>query len=435
MRLLVGDIGGTNARLVLYQAPDDPEALIDKTAISSHEIISQIYYKNNDFQSFSEVLWSFVSTPSVRGSKIHSCCLAVAGPVANNHINFTNREGWIIDGSSIKEEFGIDTVELINDFVANGYGLMSLNKHDLSVLQEGKTVSHGQSTLPVVLVGAGTGLGECYLTPSPDGHFKAFPTEGGHVEFAPRTHLEMELLTYIQTRLNTNSTKEVCENDVLPRVSVERLVSGKGLENIYEFLREKFPEQVDHSRDADYNESNERGRLIGAEKYNYKLFMRTLEIMFSIFGGEVGNCALKYLPYGGVYIAGGIAPKNMEFINGPESDFMHRFWDKGRLSSIMADFPLYVVMKEDLGLRGAHSIACERAAGLVDCRLKAKISKREMASSEPPSTESSMSVTEALRKAVTTYPITYAVVTSLTSAITAGAVVGGLHLLKKMKML
>eukprot|EP00177_Eucheuma_denticulatum_P008650 GFKZ01015740.1.p1 GENE.GFKZ01015740.1~~GFKZ01015740.1.p1 ORF type:complete len:436 (-),score=55.18 GFKZ01015740.1:396-1703(-) len=435
MRLLVGDIGGTNARLVLYQAPDDPAALLDKTAISSHEIISQIYYKNNDFQSFSEVLWSFVSTPDVRGSKIHSCCLAVAGPVADNHINFTNREGWIIDGNSIKEEFGIDTVELINDFVANGYGLLSLKTHDLSVLQEGKTVSHGQSTFPVVLVGAGTGLGECYLTPSSAGHLKAFPTEGGHVEFAPRTRLEMELLTYIQTRLNTDPGDQIGENDVLPRVSVERLVSGKGLENIYEYLREKFPDQVDHTRDAEYNESNERGRLIGAEKNDYKLFRRALEIMFSIFGGEVGNCALKYLPYGGVYIAGGIAPKNIEFINGPESEFMHRFWDKGRMSSIMADFPVYVVMKEDLGLRGAHSVASERAAGLVDVRSKARVSGLEEASPKLPSKESSMQVTEALREAVTTYPMTYALVTSLTSAITAGVVVGGLHVLKRMKIL
>lgn len=435
MKLLVGDIGGTNARFVLYDAPDDREALFDIKNIPKHEVLSQMYYKNNDFQSFTEVLCSFFALPAVRDVKVNSCCLAVAGPVSDNQINFTNREGWIIDGTAIKSEFGIQSVKLVNDFVANGYGLLSLSKHELTVLQEGGRGGHGQSHLPMVLVGAGTGLGECYLTPNSDGTLHAFPTEGGHVEFAPRTVLENELLSFLQRRLNTNPDLDISELEMLPRVSVERLVSGKGLENIYEFLREKFPDQVDEGFDTDYNESNERGKLIGGEKYNYKLFKRTLEIMFDVFGGEVGNCALKYLPYGGIYIAGGIAPKNVEFINGSESEFMHRLRDKGRMSSIMGAFPIYVVMQEDLGLRGAHAVASQRAAELIDKHQKDEEEEQEFESMKiaKVSRESSLSMSEALREAVTTYPFTYAVVTSLTSAITAGVVVGGLQAVKRIK--
>lgn len=435
MRLLAGDIGGTNSRLVLYQAPDNADELTDSKTISSHNVVAQMYYKNNDFQSFSEVLCSFISMPAVRDVKIHSCCFAVAGPVTENHINFTNREGWIIDGNSIKEEFGIDSVILMNDFVVNGYGLLSLTKHELAVLQEGKNVEHGQGTEPIALVGAGTGLGECYLTPTSEGSLTAFPTEGGHVEFAPRTKLELELLKFMQNRLST-AESEVSETELLPRVSVERIVSGLGLENIYEFLREKYPDQVDESRDADYNASNERGRLIGSEKYNYKLFRRALEIMFGVFGDEVGNCVLKYLPYGGVYIAGGIAPKNIEFIRGQGSEFMHRFLDKGRMSSIMSDFPVYVVMQEDLGLRGAHNIASRRAAEILTTIKPKPLGVEEVkipVSTLPVARESQLTLSAALREAVTTYPITYAVVTSLTSAVTAAAVVGSLQVLKKWK--
>lgn len=137
MKLLVGDNGGTNARLVLYLAPNDSNELSNYKNVSSQKVVSQIYYKDNDFESFTHVLSAFFALPANANLKIHSCCLAVAGPVANNHINFTNREGWIIDGYAIEEEFGIDSVILINDFVANGYGVLSLTEHELVTLKQG----------------------------------------------------------------------------------------------------------------------------------------------------------------------------------------------------------------------------------------------------------------------------------------------------------
>lgn len=430
MRLLAGDIGGTNARLVLYEAPDVFEDLRNTHSIKTHHIISQKYYKNDDFQSFAEVFCSFLAIPTNNTLRIHSCCLAVAGPVSNNQINFTNREGWIIDGKAISEDFDINSVVLVNDFVANGYGLLSLSEEDVVTLQKGKTQSSGGELLPIALVGAGTGLGECYLAPEPNGQHSAFPTEGGHVEFAPQTKLEKDLLSFLHRKLNTRTELPQDETDVLPHVSIERIVSGKGLENIYEFLREKYVDQIDTAYDAKYDESSERGELIGTEKDNYLLFQRALEIMYAVFGGEVGNVALKYLPYGGVYICGGITAKNIELISSQGSEFMARFLKKGRMSSIMTAFPVHVVMKEDLGLRGAHMVASRNGADLLEndaeesselCRLGEKLVD-----------DKGLTLRQEITQTVQLYPLSYAIIVCGTSAVTAAACLAGLFALRRM---
>lgn len=424
--MLVGDIGGTNARLIMYDAT--AEQLTDNS-LSSHNVVFQASYKNNDFGSFSDVMWEFINSPENRGHKIDACCFAVAGPVTNNQINFTNREGWIVDGNTIHQDLHIPKVQLLNDFVANGYGLLTLSEKDIVTVQGGKPAPMGAA--PIALVGVGTGLGKCYLSPTPGGVMKVFPTEGGHVEFAPRTALEIELLGFLQNRLQAaNGFADHNASDSLPRVSVERVVSGKGLENIYEFLREKYPEEVDSAMDAQYNKSTEKGRLIGHEKYNYKLFKQSLEIMFAVFGGDTGNVALSYLPHGGVYIAPGIAPKNLEFITNQESQFLPRFLDKGRMSSIMSDFPIHVVVKEELGLRGAHVVAskmCKEqlssAKPVEEVEEKSTITQtaNQQDSLSLPDAQTSTSLTATLRRAVQEYPLTYAFMTTLTAAATSGA--------------
>lgn len=421
MRLLIGDIGGTNARLVMYEAPDDLSAYENpRNCLSTHKVIVQKYYKNNEFESFSQVLALFLMLPVNLNKKVNSCCLAVAGPVSNNAINFTNRDGWIIDGHAIALIFGIDRVELVNDFSANGYGLLSLTEDELVTLQEGKKTTLG--TQPIALIGAGTGLGECYMTPNGNGDLTAYPTEGGHVEFAPRSPLELELLAFIQNRLSPTSIDlEAKVADALPRVSVERIVSGKGLENVYEFLRRRFPDDVVKKYDDAYNESRERGRLIGSEKYNYPLFGQAMEMMFAVYGGETGNVALKYLPYGGVYIAGGIAPKNIDIVNKQDSQFMKRFLDKGRMTSIMRDFPVHVVMNEDLGLRGAHFIAMRNVAENLK-RAKAKIANQRRDQYD--------------QNAIVRDPLVFAsLVSGSTAVMTAAAVVGMLYMLRKWNMM
>lgn len=408
-RLLAGDIGGTNARLVLYSADDTSSDLSSPTSIASHSVVAQHYYKTHDFASFTEILCAFTALSAVARAPIDAACLATAGPVSGNRINFTNREGWIIDGDAIGREFGIRDVRVINDFQAAGFGVLGLEEGEVICLQEGGGGRGGGGVK--ACVGAGTGLGECFLTADRGGVYNVFASEGGHVEFAPRDGVEEELLRWLQGRLGEGERG---------RVSVERVVSGKGLENIYEFLRERAPAEVDAALDKAYGESGERGRLIGAEKYNYPLFMQALEIMMAIYGGEVGNAALKYLPFEGIYIAGGIAPKNIEFIRGAGSKFMERLVGKGRMTSIMSSIPVYVVMQEDLGLRGAHVVAARIVSeGKAAQRSVGKGSGEVGALT---SAHRTLSIRSAMQSAVTDYPLACAAFMSITAGMTATAV-------------
>ena len=201
---------------------------------------------------------------------------------------------------------------------------------------------------PIACVGAGTGLGECFLAAAgPDADYVAFPSEGGHAEFAPRNELELEMLAFLKDRFSEKN-----------RISVERVVSGPGLANIYDFLRAKFPHAVCDAADARILAADaQRGALIAeAAAEGDELCSRALDILFSAYGSEVGVAALKWLPYGGLYVAGGLAPKNINRIRG-ETEFMAAYYDKGRLSPLLRKVPVYVVMNEDVGLRGAHLLA------------------------------------------------------------------------------
>lgn len=145
-------------------------------------------------------------------------CFAVAGPVSNNCVRFTNLESWSIDGDELQASLGIKRVRLVNDFLAVGYGLLTLDEaKECYVLQHAQK----QVNAPIACIGAGTGLGECFLTPDIDGTYTCFPSEGGHAEFAPKDEIEMELLHHLKERFIQRH-----------RISVERVVSGSGLANV-----------------------------------------------------------------------------------------------------------------------------------------------------------------------------------------------------------
>jgi len=161
---------------------------------------------------------------------------AVAGPVDRNMVTFTNRSTWVIDGMELAKKFGIEQVTLVNDFVANGYGLLTLTDSETHTLQD----VPAQAGAPIALIGAGTGLGQCFLTATPDtpSMYHTWPSEGGHTEFAPRTDLEVELLNFLKKKFTETS-----------RVSVERICSGKGIANVYEFMRTRFPKKIKKEAD------------------------------------------------------------------------------------------------------------------------------------------------------------------------------------------
>jgi glucokinase len=138
---------------------------------------------NENFPSFQATLKHFLTSSGITRPPL-TACFAVAGPVTNNCVSFTNRASWSIDGNEIAATFGIQIVKLVNDFVAVGYGLLTLkDETECRSLQSAKKVIGA----PIACIGAGTGLGECYLTVGPNGHYVCHPTEGGHTEFAPRS--------------------------------------------------------------------------------------------------------------------------------------------------------------------------------------------------------------------------------------------------------
>lgn len=157
-------------------------------------IISKKEYRNCDFPTFASVLKVFLDEANL--DRPPDCgCFAVAGPVAENKVRFTNRDSWSIDGDEIAEQLNIPKVLLINDFLAVGYGILTLDESkECIVLQHAQK----RTNAPIACIGAGTGLGECFLTPNGEGHYTCYPSEGGHAEFAPRSDVSSEQFDILQ---------------------------------------------------------------------------------------------------------------------------------------------------------------------------------------------------------------------------------------------
>ena len=384
--MMCGDIGGTNSRLKVTF--DTPRAFSfvcaadktfphepDETAMAALQLFSvrrgehasdgQVpgellhanEYQNEFFQSFEEVCRSFTEEAAKKCSvdyeetPVRVAAFAVAGPVDSNKVAFTNRSDWVVDGCKLAESLKMQSVQLINDFVANGYGLLSLGEEDTYTLQEGQRKPNGV----IAMLGAGTGLGECFLTTSSSnpGSYDCFPSEGGHSEFAPRTSLEIEMLQYLKKKFSETH-----------RISYERVCSGRGIANVYEFMRHRFPKKVNPEVDEKVMAAGDQmGGVISQHQSTDTLCQWSMEVFYSSYGAEAGSVALKFLPFGGLYIAGGIAPKNLEAIKakrkfrGFDIGFMAAFLDKGRVSPMLKQIPVQVVLAEDLGQRGSKYLA------------------------------------------------------------------------------
>jgi glucokinase len=265
--------------------------------------------------------------------------------VVENTAKLTNLS-WFLDTERLSKELGIERISLINDFAAVGYGIFGLTKQDLLTLQVGKY----QSAAPMAIIGAGTGLGQGFLIKQGQG-YQVFASEGGHADFAPRNQLEFELLKYILTKYD------------IQRVSVERVVSGLGIISIYQFLRDRkiateSPAIANAVRtweqEAGKSEKTvDPGALIGnaALEKSDRLSEQTMQLFIEAYGAEAGNLALKLLPYGGLYIAGGIAPKILPLIQ--DGSFLTNFTQKGRMGSLLEEIPVLMILNQQVGLIGA----------------------------------------------------------------------------------
>jgi len=320
--LLAVDIGGTKT---LFQLSD-----------SQDQVIVEQRFVSQDFASFEWVLTTFLNQDNVQGYTIDSACFAVAGPVSGRDATVTNLP-WQFNADTLAAQFNIKQITLCNDFAAVAYGIAALTDDDVISLQTGDV----DDCAPRAVIGAGTGLGQAVLIPTQN-DWQVFATEGGHTDFAPTDDQQIALLQHLMTQYE--------------QVSYERLVSGVGLVDIYEFL----------AMDSQYSDSDlvrlamDKGDPAAAISHfaltkEDPLAQAAMNLFIKIYGAQAGNLALTVLPRAGLYIAGSIAVKNRDlFRQGP---FMSAFRAKGKMASLMKTIPVKLILQENIGLMGARLLA------------------------------------------------------------------------------
>jgi len=336
--ILAGDVGGTKVELALYGFERGQLVHVREERFPAQE-----------FAGLEEIVRSFLLTSEA--PEITAACFGVPGPVRGGRLRLTNLP-WVLDSHELSTSLGIQHLFLINDLEANGYGIPELKPEQILTLNEGDPAAVGNRAL----VSAGTGLGEGVLVWNGKTHMP-MASEGGHCDFAARSELEVELLAYLMKKLGG-------------RVSWERVVSGQGVTNIYRFLRDVkgMPEpawlqarMAEEDPNAVIGEVGEHG---GSE-----LCARTLEMFVSAYGAESGNMVLKVLATGGMYLGGGIAPKIVKTMKG--GVFMRAFTDKGRMTDLLVQTPVRIILESRCALMGAAAYAEARAAEISGKSVRA----------------------------------------------------------------
>ncbi len=319
--ILAGDVGGTKTRLGLFHASSN-RVLLKRSLVVSSKAIQGLESAVDEFLHEDET--------------ISAACFGVAGPIVSGTAIATNLP-WHVSVKSLRHKLSIGNVFLINDLVANAYGIDVMESRDFTTLNRGRKIIGNKA-----LLSAGTGLGAAIMFWDGRHHIPS-PSEGGHVEFGPKNRLELGLLRYLFERFG--------------HVSYERVLSGAGLLNIYQFLRDtgKFGgepgwlgmriNKEDPAAVITESARLKKSRLCGA----------TLDLFVSIYGAAAGNLALQVMASEGIFIGGGIAPKIIWKLK--EGAFIKAFRDKGRLTPIVQRIPVKVIMNDRAALLGAAAHA------------------------------------------------------------------------------
>lgn len=317
--ILAGDIGGTKTNLALFSYQNNNlKAEFQKT------------YSSQEYSGLVPILEEFFATGK---HPISRASFGIAGPLVDGKVNPPNLD-WVVDPVSVAKTLELPSIALLNDLEAAAYGIFTLTPDEFLVLNEGIVRRPGNK----VLIAAGTGLGETILFDDGKDYYP-LASEGGHADFAARNELEIELLRYLIGRFG--------------RVSYERVVSGPGLANIYDFLKEKVGLSVPGPFADKIAAAEDRSPLISqaALAGAPEIAVKALDMFVSVYGAEAGNLALKGKAIGGVYVGGGIAPKMLDKLK--DGTFMQALNDKGRYRELVSSIPVYVVLNEKAALRGA----------------------------------------------------------------------------------
>ncbi|HEY7352326.1 MAG TPA: glucokinase [Terriglobales bacterium] len=317
--ILTGDIGATRVRLAAFQTEGSQlHREVEKT------------YRSQEHSGLSELLKDFVHS---QGIMVHSACFGVAGPVRAGKSKISNLQ-WTIDARELAAQLNLPSVGLINDLEAYAYGVDALESKDFVTLSQGAEDAEGNR----VVISARTGLGVAGLYWDGFRHHP-FACEGGHADFAPKNDLEMELAQYLRKKYE--------------HVSCERILSGPGIRNIYDFLRDtKKAEEPEWLREK-IGQAKDAPALISQMALEGKAAIceQTLSIFVSVYGSETGNCALNFMATGGAFIGGSIAAKIVAKMRDPI--FTESFLGKGRMQHVLADMPVKIILNDDAGLIGA----------------------------------------------------------------------------------
>lgn len=322
---LAGDIGGTNTRVAFFEG--DPDHL---------KIVAIKVYPSSGHSGPEDIVRLFLDEFK---HPIDSACFGIAGPIRDGRVETPNLP-WVVEAKRMASIIGVDSVLLINDLEANAHGIAVLGDSDLVTLAGGSPIATGNRGL----ISAGTGLGMAGLLNEEDG-YRPFASEGGHVDFGPRNPLEIQLLEYLLKKFD--------------HVSWERVLSGPGLSNIYQFLRDTgkadepvwLAEQVATQGTAAVSRAGMDATA--------PLAVQALDLFCSIYGAAAGNLALTLVATNGLFIGGGIAPRLLKKLQEP--GFMKAFLAKGRVASLLATIPVRVITNDKTALLGAGRCSAQIA--------------------------------------------------------------------------
>lgn len=319
--LLAGDIGGTKTHLGIFSREEGLRLPLAEADFFSAQ-----------YPDLTTIVREFLKGIDI---KADAACFGVAGPVVEGVARVTNLP-WVVDEKQLSQELNLSSVRLLNDLEAIAFAVPLLESSDLHALNVGRPVSEGN----MAIIAPGTGLGEAFLTW--DGlRYRVHASEGGHTDFAPIDDLQRKLLSYLQERLGHVSYESVC--------------SGLGILNIYYFLRERCYSKEPSWLSDKLAEVNDPVPVIVSAALDHKntcdLCVITLNLFASILGAEAGNLALKVLATKGVYIGGGI-PRRI-FLYLENGQFMKSFRNKGRMSDLVSQMPVFVILNSKVALIGA----------------------------------------------------------------------------------
>jgi glucokinase len=321
--ILAGDIGGTKTNLALFET--------DGQSVGASR--AQGSFPSAGHDSLNAIIKEFLVAHQ-SPERITHACFGIAGPVVAGHVKAPNL-AWAVEAASLAAQLEIERVKLINDLEATAAGVESLAPDRIHTLNEGDS-SHGGNR---ALIAAGTGLGMAGIVLH-EGRYQPLASEGGHIDFAPRNELEIDLLHYLFERFGAHA-------------SYERALSGPGLFNVYSFLRDrKYAEEPAWLREEIESSDNKTGVVSNAAlAQKSELAVKALDVFVSIYGAVAGNLALLMVARGGLYVGGGIAPKILTKLK--DGTFMNAFKGKGRLSSFTATIPVRVILDDKTAVYGA----------------------------------------------------------------------------------